>query len=226
MFCSEKTRPFGISDPIDFFQSMKTKSGTLTIMPEYNKKCKTGFIIGMPPPEIMGGVLRESGSKAIVVSLDKRSGGARYSLFLITFFSILFIYTSFSYEEFERFTKEQSKARIFIPGPISIVWNDFVINKIQISYAATLGAAAITIYPEFFDNNEVLLKEYVDYCKELNIEPILMIKNEMEAKMGFKCKVRYSYTQLLTKSLTDSITNLFTRLLFLIYKIIFTPCIN
>ena len=51
-----------------------------------------GFIIGMPPPEIMGGVLRESGSKAIVVSLDKRSGGARYSLFLITFFSILFIY--------------------------------------------------------------------------------------------------------------------------------------
>ena len=23
IFCSEKTRPFGISDPIDFFQSMK-----------------------------------------------------------------------------------------------------------------------------------------------------------------------------------------------------------
>ena len=54
-----------------------------------------------------------------------------------------------------------------------------------------IGAAAITIYPDFFDNNEALLKEYIDYCRELNLEPILMIKNEMEAKMGFKCKVRY-----------------------------------
>ncbi len=70
---------------------MITKSGTLSIMPEYNKKCKTGFIIGMPPPEIMGGVLRESGSKAIVVSLDKRSGGARYSLFFIIFLFIFYL---------------------------------------------------------------------------------------------------------------------------------------
>ncbi len=126
---------------------MVSKSGTLTIMPEYNKRCKTGFIIGMPPPEIMGGVLREAGSKAIIVSLDKRSGGSRCIslalLLIICLHTRLHTYYCFSYEEFERFTKEQSKARIFTPGPISIVWNDFIINKIQISYAATLGITSL-----------------------------------------------------------------------------------
>lgn len=123
---------------------MVSKSGTLNIMPEYNKKCKTGFIIGMPPPEIMGGVLREAGSKAIVVSLDKRSGGSRYSS-LLKSLAPTHSHTCacFSYEDFERFTREQSKARIFTPGPISIVWNDFIINKIQISYAATLGTTSL-----------------------------------------------------------------------------------
>ena len=35
-----------------------------------------GFIMGMPGPEIMSGVLRDAGAKAVVVCLDPRVGGA------------------------------------------------------------------------------------------------------------------------------------------------------
>lgn len=68
----------------------------------------------------MGGVLRDAGAKAIIVSVDSRSGGA-------------------TVEEFERFTREQTRARIFMPGPIPVVWNDVIIDKVQVSQAAALG---------------------------------------------------------------------------------------
>lgn len=47
---------------------------TVSVMAEYNRKAKTGFILGLPPPEITGGILRDAGAKAIVASMDKRVG--------------------------------------------------------------------------------------------------------------------------------------------------------
>jgi hypothetical protein len=63
-FLKNKERPFGILDPVDFRFTVATKYQTLSIMPEYNKKAKTGFINGMHPPEIMGGALRDAGEIA------------------------------------------------------------------------------------------------------------------------------------------------------------------
>jgi len=73
LFLKDGTRPLGIMAPVDFYKTCMVNRlpncDTVTIMPEYNKKTKTGFIAGMPPPEIMGGVLRDAGAKAIVASL-------------------------------------------------------------------------------------------------------------------------------------------------------------
>ena len=68
-FLRDGSRPLGILDPVDFYKTCFKQHDSVTIMPEYNKKTKTGFIAGMPPPEIMGGVLRDAGAKAIVASL-------------------------------------------------------------------------------------------------------------------------------------------------------------
>eukprot|EP01036_Dinobryon_divergens_P006123 gene6123-8122_t len=122
-------------------------------MAEYNKKSKTGFILGMPEPEIMGGVLRDAGARAIAVEMDKRSGGV-------------------SNEEFVRFAKEQNRAKLLTPGPIALLWSDFVVDKIQIAQAASLGAGAVTLHADLIDD----LSSFVSYAKELNIEPVILIK--------------------------------------------------
>eukprot|EP01035_Chromulina_nebulosa_P019977 gene19977-25946_t len=127
-------------------------------MAEYNRKVKTGFIMGLPPPEIMGGLLRDAGAKAIVVSMEKKTGGT-------------------SIEEFYRLCREQYSARKFTPGPISIVWNDYIVDDIQIAYAAALGAAAVTLDINIVEN----LPDTIKTCYKYNLEPIVLIKNLEEA---------------------------------------------
>jgi Indole-3-glycerol phosphate synthase len=117
--------------------------------------------MGMPPPEIVGGALRDAGAKAIVVSLDKRSGGA-------------------STEDFHRFTKEQARARILVPGPLPIVWHDHIVHIVQIQQAASLGAAAIVLTPALVDN----LSEFIASCKSYDIEPIVLVKDYTECKLA------------------------------------------
>jgi hypothetical protein len=142
----------------------------MAVMPEYNQRSKTGFIVSMPPPEVMGGVLRDADAKAIVVSLNKRSGGA-------------------SYDEFRRFVVEQRKARIFTPGPIPVVWHDVVIDKIQVVHAAALGAAAITLQPAYCAGAEDLAA-LVQCSFGHKVEPIAMVSTAEEGRQALAAGVR------------------------------------
>lgn len=102
-FLKDGTRPFGVGKPIDFFNSTASRFQSISVLPEFSKKAKTGFVLELPPPEILGGVLRDAGSRGIVVVLDKRSGGA-------------------TVDEFRRFAVEQTRARIMTPPPIPVIW--------------------------------------------------------------------------------------------------------
>mmetsp|Transcript_1673 Transcript_1673/g.1825 ORF Transcript_1673/g.1825 Transcript_1673/m.1825 type:complete len:369 (-) Transcript_1673:49-1155(-) len=157
VFLKDGTRPPGIGNPVDFFKSTASRFQSISVLPEFSRKAKTGFVIELPPPEIIGGVLRDAGSRGIMVSLDKRSGGA-------------------TVDEFRRFTVEQTRARILTPTPIPIVWCDFIVEDLQIINAATHGAAAITLSPEMTSD----LKAQVDLCHQYKIEPIAMIKTVEE----------------------------------------------
>ena len=156
-----------IGKHVDFFNSTTNKYKSITVMPEYNKKSKTGFLFGIPAPEIIGGILRDAGAKAIAVDMDKRSGGV-------------------TVDEFSRFVKEQYRARRMSPSPIAILWADFIIDKIQIAQAACHGAAAITLNPEFSDDLDGL----VAYAKELNIEPVILVKSEKEIEIALQTSTR------------------------------------
>ena len=74
----------------DFYNCVVDRFDTLNVMPSYEKKTKTGFIFGIPGPDIMGGVLRDAGSRAIAVSMDTRVGGVPT-------------------EDFARFAREQQR---------------------------------------------------------------------------------------------------------------------
>jgi indole-3-glycerol phosphate synthase len=169
----------GISDgdaPMDRGRHFKRLYDTImgskliAVLPEYNKKSKTGFITSMPPPEIMGGVLREADAKGIIVSLNLRTGGT-------------------TPEEFSRFVAEQLKARIFLPGPISIIWNDVIVDEIQVLHAASLGADAIMLQERFCSDWEHF-SSLVRKCNDLNMEPIVMISTEEEGMSAIKAGAR------------------------------------
>lgn len=150
-----------MDDPVDFMTTcFEQTRGSLTVMTEYNKKAKnTGFIIGMPPPEIMGGILRDAGARAIIVSMDKRSGGT-------------------SVEEFKKFTIEQSRARKFMPKPVPVVWHDFVVDNIQIAQAAAYGAGAITLHSNFVED----MAGSIAYAIENGVTPIVCVESINDAK--------------------------------------------
>jgi indole-3-glycerol phosphate synthase len=166
-YLQKKEYPTGVDAPIDFYKSCKSLHRTLSIVAEYNKKADTGFIVGLPPPQIMGGVLRDAGAKAVIVSMDSRSGGV-------------------STEEFIQFVHEQSSAKLFLPGPVSVVWNDLIIDNIQVTYAAALGAAAIVLQPELLSD----FQDTINHCKSMHIEPIVLIKNLQEGQDAINAGVR------------------------------------
>ena len=150
--------------PIKFSEAAFKSPGTISVMPEYNLKVKTGFIFGLPGPEIMGGVLRDAGSKAIVACMDGRTGGV-------------------SSTYFGKFVREQDRARLFLPGPIPVVWNDFVVDKLQVANAAANGAAAITLYPDMVESIKEL-KMLVEYSAKMGVEVLVMANSEEQAQMA------------------------------------------
>jgi indole-3-glycerol phosphate synthase len=128
-FIATGKRPWDLGPPASFYDASNFQYNTLAVFTEFNKKAKTGFIMGFPPPEIMGGVYRDCGSKCVIVSLDKRSGGADIT-------------------ELRRFTREQYRARTMLPGSLPVLMNDFIVDKFQLEVAATYGVAAVTLYPD------------------------------------------------------------------------------
>lgn len=78
-----------------------------------------------------------------------------------------------TYEEFERLTREQSRARKMTPGPIPVVWHDFVVSQLQIDHALALGAAAITLHPDYTEDLPGLIR----YCQQKAIEPIVIVES-------------------------------------------------
>ena len=62
-FLKDGTRPFGIGKAVDFFNATASRFQSISVLPEFSKKAKTGFVVELPPPEILGGVLRDAGSR-------------------------------------------------------------------------------------------------------------------------------------------------------------------
>lgn len=160
-----------------FFTLMSDRHRTINVAAEYNLKAKTGFVLGMPNPDIMGGVLRDSGARAIIVSMDKRMGGV-------------------SPREFARFAREQQRAQKFNPGPIAIVWHEFVVDTIQVDFAASQGAAAITLFPEVNDGDVTGL---IKQSFSAGIEPIIMVKSKDDVDKALVAGARCICTHGLTE---------------------------
>jgi hypothetical protein len=83
-FLKDGTRPFGVGKPVDFFNSTASRFQSISVLPEFSKKAKTGFVLDLPPPEILGGVLRDAGSRGtLLLHLQVLSAIRPLYLFLV-----------------------------------------------------------------------------------------------------------------------------------------------
>jgi hypothetical protein len=166
-FLNGKNYQVGIGPaPIKFYDFTFSKKGTLKLFVEYNQKAKVGFIMGIPPPEVMGSVFRET-SHAVLVSMDKRNGGNTPS-------------------DFYRFTKEQYRARKSSPGAVPIVWNDFIVDELQIVQAAALGGAGVVLTPEMTDD----LSGLIACTHKYDMGAVVLIKNLIEYEAAIAAGAR------------------------------------
>ena len=141
-YLNHKEYMIGLGKPLmNFYDFTYSKPGTLKIFVEYNKKAKTGFVLGIPPPEVVGDIFRDT-THCAIISMDKRSGGNNY-------------------EDFIRITKEQYRARKSQPGPIPIIWNDYIVDNLQIIQAAALGTYLYILY--IYCNIRSILILHINY---------------------------------------------------------------
>ena len=181
------------SPGVQFYEFLYTKKGTLKVLTEYNHKSKTGFILGLPSPEVLGGILRDC-SQGVIVSMDKRSGGC-------------------TVDEFERFTTEQYKARKSLPGSVPVVWNDYIVDDLQISLAAAYGASAVVLNVDILSNPsttptsssssssssssasssslaDTQLSHLLSACDAASLGHLVLVKNLAEFRHAVDCGAR------------------------------------
>ena len=156
-FLNDKSYLPGVGEsPNNFHDFTFSKKGTLKILPEYNHKAKTGFVMGIPLPEVLGGIFRDC-AQGVIVSMDKRSGGS-------------------TVEEFTRFTKEQYRFRRSNPVSVPVVWNDYVVDELQVQQAAALGAAAVVLSADMGD-----LPALLSASQRYNMGAIVLAQSTDEA---------------------------------------------
>lgn len=145
------------------------RKGTLTVIAEYKRKIKTGFVNEIFDPEVLSPSFREFGASGIAVMADERMGGC-------------------TYDDLARFVEEQRRAQYEVPGPVMVINNDLVIDELQIARTAAVGAAACVITLSIVGEEELpgLLKA----CKALDLEAIVAVSDHDEAQKAIDLGAR------------------------------------
>lgn len=151
------------SSEVSEFQSSLTKrKGTLTVIAEYKRRQdKGGFIDEIYDPEILSPTFREFGASAIAVMADERMGGC-------------------TYDDIKVMKKEQEIAIGDMPGPLSLVSSDLIVDDVQIARSAAAGAQAVVL--TFNVVGEARLGTFIKSCKALDMDAIVSVDNMEEAQ--------------------------------------------
>eukprot|EP00612_Vaucheria_litorea_P005322 CAMPEP_0171461604 /NCGR_PEP_ID=MMETSP0945-20130129/5983_1 /TAXON_ID=109269 /ORGANISM="Vaucheria litorea, Strain CCMP2940" /LENGTH=310 /DNA_ID=CAMNT_0011987979 /DNA_START=130 /DNA_END=1062 /DNA_ORIENTATION=+ len=148
-------RPKVLSD------SIRKMPGTLSVISEYRRNMKSGFVTSILEPEIMSPMFREGGASAVAVAIDKNYGGCNESDAMKIF-------------------EEQKTAANDFPPSLPIVVRDLVVDPIQIAYAKSLGAVSITLLFNLVEKAKIKL--FLDFAGALNMECVVQVSSEEEIK--------------------------------------------
>jgi indole-3-glycerol phosphate synthase len=145
-------------------QELTKRKGTITVIAEYKRKndqCETGYIKDMYDPEILSPSFREYGASGIAVMADERMGGC-------------------TYEDLAAFAEEQRRAQSQVPGPVTVINNDLIIDELQIARTAACGAQAVVLTCSILTGDD--LTTLLKAAKALDLEAIAAVSTKEEAQ--------------------------------------------
>lgn len=154
----------GDDDPGPLQMALTKRKGTLTIIAEFKRKndaVEAGYISDIYDPELLSPAFREYGASAIAVMADERMGGC-------------------TYKDVADFIEEQRRAKNNVPGPLSVINNDLIIDELQIARSAAMGVAACVITLDVVGEEQ--LQTLLKASKAVGLESIVAVSTKEEAQ--------------------------------------------
>jgi len=143
-------------------ERLTKRKGTITVIAEYKRKlADSGYINDVFEPAIMSGEFREFGASGIAIMADERMGGC-------------------TYEDLKIFVEDQRRSRNSVPGPVSIINNDLIIDELQIAQSASCGVGAVVLVLDIIgvEDASKLLKA----AKSVDLEVIVAVSTNDDAQ--------------------------------------------
>jgi len=145
--------------PTAIYKALKKPRGTLTLIAEYRKKVKSGFIKEMMEPVLMSPVYRNSGAKVVSVYTNYNVGGC-------------------TVEDAKVIADEQYSAMGQIPGPMPVMIHDIILDPIQLAEASLAGVSGVTLSAACLGRQG--LGDMMQAATSLGLEAMVQVSNEEE----------------------------------------------
>ncbi|KAL3942776.1 MAG: hypothetical protein SGBAC_003088 [Bacillariaceae sp.] len=143
-------------------ERLTKRKGTITVIAEYKRKlADSGYINDVFEPAIMSGEFREFGASGVAVMADERMGGC-------------------TYEDLKIFVEDQRRSKNSVPGPITIINSDLIIDELQIAQSASCGVGAVVLILDIIGTEDTakLLKA----AKSVDLEVIVAVSTNEDAQ--------------------------------------------
>jgi len=173
--------------PYRVMEALKKPKGTLTLVAEYRRKMKSGFIKEMLEPVFLSRVFRMAGAKVAAVYTDPNIGGC-------------------TLQDLKEIVEEQASSKGEYPGPLPVVAHDLIVSEFQLAEIAEAGASGCTISLSL--NGKERTKELSEAASKLGLEVIVQVNNEEEIKEA----VEMGAEMIGIKALTERLVELYSHI--------------
>ncbi|CAM9925135.1 unnamed protein product [Ascophyllum nodosum] len=142
---------------------LRKNKGTISVVAEYRKILKSGFIDGILAPELLCPLFRNGGASCVAVATEKKTGGC-------------------TDDDMKRVVKDQEGSRGEFPGPMPVIVRDLVLSEFQIARAKAAGASGVTIGLALVGQERTA--ELVAVCEKLGMEAVLQATSREEIEQA------------------------------------------
>ena len=151
------------SDAVGPLQTeLHKRKGTITVIAEYKRRlADSSFVNERFVPELLSPEFRESGASGIAVMADERMGGC-------------------TYVDVKGFVEEQRQAKSKVPGPVTVINNDLIIDELQVAQTAAYGASAVVLSLQLLGDDET--QKLMKASRAVDLEVIVTVSSHEEAQ--------------------------------------------
>eukprot|EP00904_Undaria_pinnatifida_P003102 jgi/Undpi1/12793/HiC_scaffold_7.g02460.m1 len=142
---------------------LRKNKGTLSVVAEYRKILKSGFIDGILAPELLCPLFRNGGASCVAVATERQTGGC-------------------TDDDLRRVVVDQERCRGDFPGPMPVIIRDLVISEFEIARAKEAGAVGVTVVLALVGPERCA--ELAAFCKKAGMEAVVQTTSREEIQQA------------------------------------------